>query len=387
MNITPLTPYYLSLFYFLFFAWMGIYIPYFNLYLYHLGMTSLQIGVVTALNPLVRIFAPTFWGYMADRYDGKEKMGTGLWMVSALIFSLLFFSESFFQVMIIVTAFTFFWSPTLPFAEASAMETTRKRGVDYGRMRLWGTVGFIGFSWFTGVVLDKTPVSAVLWGLLLLLIANAFVSTAIPAAKNGGPHISLKNLSSEILRREVLVFLFIAMMMLVSHSTYYGFFSIYLESLGYSRTMIGILWALGPLGEVLVMFFSGRIIKKFGPRRVLAFSLLMAVIRWTVYASTSSVPYLVLGQILHSFTFGTFHIASVRYVDALFPGSMKNTAQALYSSAAYGMGLVIGTIACGLLYDELGAQVLFLLSALVSGAAFIVLLRETIKSSKILVAN
>jgi len=374
--MTPFTPYCLSLFYFLFFAWMGIQIPYFNLYLYHLGMTSFQIGIVTALIPLVRVFSPPFWGYLTDRYDGRGRLGTALWIISTIIFSLLFFTESFFQVALVITAFTFFWSPTLPVAEASAMELARKRGIDYGRMRLWGTVGFIGLSWLTGIILDKVHISAVLWGLLLLLVANIFVSTGIPAAKNGGPHISLKNLSSQILRREALIFLFIAMLMLVSHSTYYGFFSIYLESLGYSRSMIGILWALGPLGEVLVMFFSGRIMKKFGTVRVLAFSLLMAIIRWTLYAFAWSVPFLVFGQLLHAFTFGTFHIASVRYVEKLFPDSMRNTAQALYSSAAYGMGLVLGTVACGLLYDRVGAPVLFFLSALVSMVALGALVRE-----------
>lgn len=376
MNITRFTPYHLSLFYFLFFAWMGIQIPYFNLYLYHLGMTSFQIGVVTALIPLVRVFSPPLWGYIADRYDGKGWLGTTLWIISTVVFSLLFFSTSFLQVVVVMTVFTFFWAPTLPVAEASAMEVARRRGVDYGRMRLWGTIGFIGLSWITGLFLDKVHISAVLWGLLLLLMANIFVSRLIPPAKQSGPHISFRKLSSEILRREVLVFLLVAMMMLVSHSTYYGFFSIYLESLGYSRSMIGLLWALGPLGEVLVMFFSGRIINRFGTVRVLAFSLLMAIIRWTLYASTSNVSFLVAGQVLHSFTFGTFHIASVRYVEMLFPDSMKNTAQALYSSAAYGMGLVLGTIVCGLLYDRTGANVLFLLSALVSMAALVVLFRE-----------
>jgi len=382
MNMTRFTPYYLSLFYFLFFAWMGIQLPYFNLYLYHLGMTSFQIGVVTALIPLVRVFASPFWGYIADRYDGKGKLGTGLWIVSTLIFSLLFFSESFFHVTMVMTAFTFFWSPTLPVAEASAMEVARARGIDYGRMRLWGTVGFIGFSWLTGIILDKVNIIAVLWGLLILLISNIFVSTTIPAAKSSGPHIPFKKRLSHILRREVIIFLFIAMMMLVGHSTYYCFFSIYLESLGYSRGMIGALWALGPLGEVLVMFFSGAIMNKFGTVKVLAFSFLMAIVRWTLYASTSSVPFLVIGQTLHAFTFGAFHIASVRYVEKLFPESMRNTAQALYSSATYGMGLVLGTVACGLLYDRVGAPVLFLLSAFVSLAALVVLVRENREPKK-----
>ena len=369
MNINRLTPYYVSLFYFIFFAWMGIYIPYFNLYLYHAGMSHMEIGVITASVPLVRMFSPPLWGYVADRYDRRGLTGRVLWLFSVLIFSLLFFTKGFYAILLIVVAFTFFWAATLPIAEDSAVATARARGIDYGRMRFWGTIGFICLVWIMGPVLDRMPVSIVLWGLTVLLLVNFFISFLIPMEKAGNDAPSLMQALIQIRDRDRFIFLAVSMLMLFSHSAYYAFFSIYLESLDYSKTMIGILWGLGPLGELAVMFYSGPILKRFGTVSILSFSLLMAALRWAIFASTDQLGFLIFGQLLHAFTFGTFHVASMKYIETSFPGNMKNTAQALYNSSSFGTGLVLGTLVAGYLYEGRGLPFLFLLSSLTALAA------------------
>ena len=387
MEITRFTPYYLSLFYFIFFAWMGIQIPYFNLYLYHTGLSLFEIGIITAAIPLVRVFSPALWGYIADRHDTRGITGTILWLLSTLTFTVLLFTGSFGYILAVVTIFTFFWAPTLPIAEASAMVTARQEGIDYGRMRVWGTIGFISLSWLMGVVLDYAPIETVLWGLILLLLGNTFISRHIPMNRGSGSNIRLGTVISQLRSRPVVVFMTVAMLMIFSHSTYYGFFSIYLESLGYSKTLIGLLWGLGAVGEVVVMFFSGALIRRFGTKPIIAFSLMMAVIRWAIFASTDRFLLFILAQGLHSFTFGTFHIASIKHVEELFPDNMKNTAQALYSSSSYGTGLVLGTILSGLLYDRIGAPALFMISSAAAMIALAVLslegpsLRESVSVS------
>jgi PPP family 3-phenylpropionic acid transporter len=376
MNITRHTPYYLSLFYFLFFAWMGIQIPYFNLYLYHIGMSAAQIGIISASIPLVRIFSPALWGYVADRFDQKGMTGKVLWILSSLSFLLLFFANSFASILIIMIIFTFFWAPTLPITEASTMMTASKTGIDYGRMRVWGTFGFILLSWIMGRLLDNLQVTIVLWGMLALLLISTALSFRIPMKKAEGAMLSLKSVSSEIRRKPVYRFLIVAMLMIFSHATYYAFLSIYLESMDYTKTSIGLLWALGPVGEVVVMLLSKQILGKFGTLPVLKFSLFMAFIRWLIFATTNNIAYLIFAQLLHSFTFGTFHIASVRHVEELFPDNMKNTAQALYSSSAYGIGLVLGTLVSGFFYDIIGAPTLFLMSAIIALIAIVILVKE-----------
>ena len=376
MNITPSTPYRLGLFYFLFFAWMGIQIPYFNLYLYHRGLSPAEIGAVTAAFPLVRVFAPGFWGYMTDRFDRKGIASPLLWLFSTLVFSLLLFTERFIPILIIVSLFTFFWAPTLPLVEAAAMMVVEKTGIDYGRMRVWGTAGFILSAWLTGRLLDRWPVSAILFGLLIFLFLNALLAWQLPSKKGGGSHLAIGRVMEQVRRPEVFRFLTVVMLMLVSHSAYYGFFSIYLESLGYPKGTIGLLWALGPLGEVIVLLNAGKLMRLFGAHSLLSFALLAAALRWTLFAVTDALFIIIIGQLLHTFTFGAFHIASVRIVEDLFPEGMKNTAQALYSSSAYGTGLVIGSLACGLLYERIGAPLLFLMSGTTALFAFYLLRRS-----------
>lgn len=376
MTITRYTPYYLSLFYFLFFAWMGIQIPYFNLYLFHTGMSAFEIGIISAAVPLVRVFSPSMWGYAADRYDQKGITGKSLWILSTISFSLLFFSDSFASILTIMIIFTFFWAPTLPITEASAMMTVNRTGIDYGRMRVWGTLGFILSAWLMGRLLDHLAMSAVLWGMFFFLLVSTITSLRIPMKKGEGARLTFKSLTSEIRRKPVYRFLIIAMLMIFSHSAYYGFLSIYLESIGYTKTRIGLLWALGPAGEIIVMVAAKQILDRFGTLPVIKFSIFMAIIRWGIFAATTNIACLILAQLLHAFTFGTFHIASIRHVEELFPDNMKNTAQALYSSSAYGIGLVLGTMASGFFYDIIGPPMLFLFSAAIALAAAVILNSE-----------
>ncbi|MDT8318400.1 MAG: MFS transporter [bacterium] len=362
---------------------MGIYIPYFNLYLHHAGMSHMEIGVITASVPLVRMFSPPLWGYVADRYDRRGITGRALWLFSVLIFSLLLFIKGFYSILFIVVLFTFFWAATLPIAEASAVATARVRGIDYGRMRFWGTIGFICLVWIMGPVLDRMPVYVVLWGLISLLLVNFFISFLIPMEKAGSDGISIGQAFIQIKDRDRFIFLAVSMLMLFSHSAYYAFFSIYLESLDYSKTMIGVLWGLGPLGELAVMFYSGGILKRYGTLSILFFSLLMAALRWAIFASADQLLFLILGQLLHAFTFGTFHIASMKYIETAFPDNMKNTAQALYNSSSFGTGLVLGTLVAGYLYEGRGLPFLFMLSSLTAlAAAFLLSFMRSSHSSE-----
>lgn len=351
-------------FYFIFFAFMGIQIPYLNLYLHHIGFTSFQIGIVAAATPLVRVFSPGFWGYIADKGNKNGNLCHILTCISPLVFAALLFAKDFSSILLTIALFTFFWAPILSMVEAASVTFIKQSGADYGRIRVWGTISFITLSYITGMILDYSPIRMVIYGMLLFLVINAGVVNKLPMQKGGDSNLKLGNLITALKERDILVFLTIAMLMQLSHSTYYGFLSIYLESLGYSKTMIGLLWALGPLGEIIIMLKADYLIRRFGTIPLLMFSLFMAALRWTIFASFTHIVPILVAQALHSFTFGTFHVAAVHHAEKIFPFNMKNTAQALYSSSSYGTGLVLGTLISGFLYDKTGAPALFLMSAM-----------------------
>ena len=178
--------------------------------------------------------------------------------------------------------------------------------------------------------------------------------------------------AKSLLERRAVVFLFCAFLMLVSHGAYYGFFSIHLENLGYGSTFIGLTWALASTAEILVMIRSGHIFKRFSIESVLIFSFMIAALRWLIIFMTPSATVILLSQVLHAITYGTFHIASILYIDRLAPDKAKTLGQAVNNAISYGMGLMVGFFLNGYLYEITGSFALFMISCLIalSGGLF-----------------
>ena len=154
--------------------------------------------------------------------------------------------------------------------------------------------------------------------------------------------------------------------MLVSHGAYYGFFSIHLENLGYGSTFIGLAWAVAVISEILVMVQSKEIFKRFSLENVLVFSFIMAAFRWFTLFFTTSPVIILLIQITHAITYGTFHIASILYIDSLSPDEAKTLGQAVNNAVTYGLGLMVGFFISGLFFESLGSFMLFFISGFIA---------------------
>jgi MFS transporter, PPP family, 3-phenylpropionic acid transporter len=155
------------------------------------------------------------------------------------------------------------------------------------------------------------------------------------------------------------VFLICAFLMLASHGTYYGFFSIHLENLGFGSTFIGFTWAMAPLAEMAVMLGSNRIFKRFSLESILIFSFLLATLRWLILFHARSPHIILISQLLHAGTYGAFHIASILYIDRLAPAEAKTLGQAVNNALTYGLGMMAGFLFNGALYESLGGFALF----------------------------
>ena len=154
--------------------------------------------------------------------------------------------------------------------------------------------------------------------------------------------------------------------MLVSHGAYYGFFSIHLASMGFGSTFIGITWALASTAEILVMIKSDRLFNRFSLENVLFFSFLVAAVRWMILFFAGSATLILASQILHAVTYGTFHMASILYIDRLAPEKAKTLGQAVNNAVTYGLGLMVGFFVNGYLYESMGSFALFGLSSLIA---------------------
>jgi PPP family 3-phenylpropionic acid transporter len=155
--------------------------------------------------------------------------------------------------------------------------------------------------------------------------------------------------------------------MLFSHGTYYGFFSIHLDNLGFKGSFIGIAWALASVAEIFVMVNSERMLKRFSYENILIFSFIIAVIRWEILYFATSAYLILFSQLLHALTYGAFHVASILYMDKLTPKDAKTMGQAVNNAVTYGFGIMAGFLFNGYFFEILGAPMLFVIS---SGLAF-----------------
>jgi PPP family 3-phenylpropionic acid transporter len=232
-------------------------------------------------------------------------------------------------------------------------------------MRMWGSLAFILMVLVLGRVLDLTSIEVIPALILACSLVQALFSCGIPAAKSRRSR-AIRAGARLLLEQRVLVFLCCAFLMLVSHGAYYAFFSIHLEALGFEKSFIGLCWALATTAEIVVMVYSDRIFKRITFENVLIFSFVVATLRWLLLAHMETGIWILLSQGLHAVTYGSFHMASILYIDHLSPPQVKTLGQAVNNAVTYGLGLTVGFFISGLLYEAYGAAVLFVLSALIA---------------------
>lgn len=352
----------LAAFYAFYFATLGIWMPYWPLYMSHIGYGPVSIGMVASLSMVIKLLGPPVWGPLADRDNARKNIiiATSL---GGLLSSGLFFLDSGFIVHATAVALLhFFHVGTIALVETTTMETVTKNHWDYGRIRLWGSGGFILLALGLGPLTDRFGIWLVPLALTFFLGLQTLTAANLPDPEPRPP-TTLSPLPHLFGRKEMLWFHLMALLMQLSHGAYYGFMSIHLENNGFSRTAIGSLWSLGVVSEIVVLAASNAILNRFGVSLVLVASLLATVLRWSIYSQTLAWPWLLAGQILHAMTFGTFHIAAIRRVFETAPAGHRATAQSWFSSISYGAGLGSGLLLSGWLFDRIGAQSLFALMA------------------------
>jgi MFS transporter, PPP family, 3-phenylpropionic acid transporter len=362
----------LSAWYFFYFAFIGAFAPYFTLYLQSLGLTAPAIGTLMSLMVAMRLLAPNLWGWLADRI-GRQVVVVRVSALLAIAGFLLFFvARGFWALFTAMAVMSFFWSASLPLVEALTLRHLEGRAEQYGRIRLWGSVGFIVAVLGTGAWLDIAPLSSLLWVNLGLLIGVLFCAGFLADARALAVHGVPQSLRSGLMRPEVLALLAACFFMSAAHSPFYVFYSIHLVDHGYDKTSVGVLWSLGVLAEIGVFLAMPRLMRVWSLRAILMASFVLAVIRFLMIGWGADILGLLLfAQLLHGATFGAYHAAAVAALNRWFPARQQARVQALYGSISYGAGGMLGNIVSGAVWEWLGAGPTFTLGAVF--AAFSVL--------------
>ncbi|MCK4742767.1 MAG: MFS transporter [Sulfuriflexus sp.] len=375
MTTPSATPYWrLSGFYLFYFASIGVLVPYWPLYLESLDFGPREIGELMAVVMATKIIAPNIWGWIADHTGKRMMIVRGGSLLACIFFAGVFWGDSYLWIALTMAAFSFFWNATLPQFEATTFNYLHEETHRYSFIRLWGSIGFVVAAVLIGYLLETSTARIVPIAMLIMFVLIWLNSLVVPERSAGHLPLDENSIIKVIKRPEVLALITVVFLMQASHGPYYTFYSIYLEDNGYSKTIIGGLWAFGVVAEVGVFLVMHKLIPRFGLRNMLLFSLLVASLRWLLLGSyVESFVMIVIIQLGHAATFGVFHAVAIQYFHNYFRGRHQGRGQALYSSMSFGAGGALGALLAGYTWS-LGATLTYGIAAAISMLAVVITL-------------
>ncbi|WP_321324159.1 MFS transporter [Thiomicrorhabdus sp.] len=369
----------LSFHYFLYFAVLGTTVPYMGYYLQSLNFNAIEIGQLLGIMMFTKVIAPNIWGWLADR-SGKSIYWVRLATVLAAIASIgLIIFESYWAIFFTLMVFSFFWHSSLPQFESYTFNCLGKEDKHrYGQIRLWGSIGFIVAVVSIGWQIEHFTVHWLPFDLLLILLAVWGSSYLVKDGKRL-PHEGEAHGFMQIIKRpEVLSLLVVSFLVQLSHGAYYAFYTIQLADLGYEKTTISLLWALGVLAEIAVFFWMSKIFRRYAVRLLILISIVLTIIRWALIGSLAdSVFWMLFAQLLHAASFALFHAAAIYLIDSYFKGINHGKGQAIYAASSHGLGGALGMLLAGYSWTFGGAPLAYGLSVIMVIVAFFIALKWT----------
>jgi PPP family 3-phenylpropionic acid transporter len=356
----------LSCFYAAVFALVGVQLPFWPVWLASRGLDAREIALLAAAGLWVKVLANPLAGVASDRL-GRRRVMVAL-AAATLIFFLLFLPKSGFAAYLAVSLLTgAAFSALTPLGDNLAITLAYSAGLDYGRIRLWGSLSFIAASLAAGLVLEAAAPDFVL--VLVLAAAAMLLAAVLRLPDSPGPRRAARAAPLALLRDPaLLLFLASAALVQASHAVYYAFGSLYWRELGYSSGVIGALWAEGVVAEIVLFALSAPLVRRVSPPLLLAIAGTAGLLRWAATAFAVALPALALLQLLHAFTFGAAHLGAMHFLARAVPAELSGSGQALYSAIS-GLGFGVAMLAAGALFAAHGGGAYLAMAAMAGAGA------------------
>ncbi|MFI4939061.1 MAG: MFS transporter [Burkholderiales bacterium] len=358
-----------AFFFFAYYGYVGVFLTYGSLFFAGKGMRATEIGVLMSLTQVTRIFGPNMWGWVADHTQRRVTVLRVTALMAVAVFSGMFFGAGFIQFFLVMLALSTCTSAQGPLSEACMLSEMQGDLTHYGRLRLWGSVGFILSVTCTGQLLDWQGIGLMPWlswsllGLVLLASLRMQESAHRPAHREA-PSIRLL-----LQQPEVPAFFVSTFMMVAAHSALYVFYSLYLAQIGYSKTVIGLMWSLGVVAEIVFFYYQASIFRHLGVKVLMLTSLSIAIGRFLLIGlGAQSLFLLLIAQVLHAATFAAHHSASVMTMQRWFSGSLQSRGQALFISISYGLGGSFGGLVLSAFWNNVNGRAVFFAAAAMASA-------------------
>jgi PPP family 3-phenylpropionic acid transporter len=354
----------------------GVHLPYFPLWLADRGLSAAEVGVLMAAPLIARVATLPLTTHGADRFGDLRIAIAVFALVSMILVAAFDLVRGFWALLGLTLAIGAFWGAIMPILDGLTISMAQRNGLDYGRVRLWGSLSFIAASISIGALVDWTSIHVIIPTIAVSLVLLAGVAMLIPKAEQPA-HAAPPRLVEgvrQLVRVPGLPLLLVgAALVQSSHALLYVFGSIHWKALGYSETLIGVLWAIGVIAEIMFFAVSGGLLARFGIQALLVIGAVTAVLRWTVMAFDPPLLWLFALQVLHAGTFAAIHLAMVNALGRAMDQRYAAMAQGVYF-AALGLFNGVAFLATGPVYDSFagGGHLVMAATALV-GLVLIVL--------------
>lgn len=365
----------LSSFYFAYYAALGAFTPYWALYLKGRGQDVAAISILMSLWYATRIVAPSTWSALAARSAYPIRWLRAGCVLTMLSFALFLIPHDFTRLFVVMCVFCFMYNAVMPQFESITLSHLVGKSERYGRIRVWGSIGFVSVVALFGVLLDHVAVTSLPWLMLPLFAGMAIASFfndygRSPVAVTDSES---SNFLAKFRRPEVIAFFIVALLVQISFGPYYTFYSIYLDEHGYRTSALGIYWSIGVVVEILVFAFSAWIFRRWNAATVLIISLIAASVRWaTIAIWPDNIILMAFAQTLHALSFAAFFAASMQFLVLFFPGRQNGHAQGIYYGFSSGIGGVLGALLSGQAWKAAGGESAFLLGSAAAALAAVI---------------
>lgn len=363
----------LRLFFFVVLGGLGAVVPFMGARLESLGLSGAELGSVLAMLPVGRLLGAPLWGWLADRYRMSGlllRVGCALSGLGALLLAL---AHSLPAALFAVLLFAVGFMPLTPLMDATILRALAAAGQparDYGRVRLWGSVGFMCSALAAAAAARADLYQPVEQGAALLGL-GFLLTLRLPRRGEGGPAPILPAL--RVLARSPFLapLLLTASLQALTLSVYDTFFSVHVKALGLPELVTAAAVAVGVGAEVSLMRASPRILSRIGPQHLLLVAALAGLPRWAATAWVSDPTVLVALQVLHGVTFGAYWVSAVQIMGGRAPAAVAASAQSLLAACSYGLGALAGALLAGQILERWGSRAIFGALTLVSALAVV----------------
>jgi len=364
-------------FYFSYYAALGAYTPYIGRWVDSAGFSGYVVGAMLALWYGSRVISPPLWAWAITRSARPGYVLVAGCVIALLAFAGFTVTHTVASLIVVMAIFGLFFNAVMPQFEAMTLTALGSNANDYGRIRLWGSIGFLLVAGSYGALLDRLGDASFIWLSLPLLAATVWAASlhrhdpapeSIPEAADAG----------HLWRRPgVRRFLIVALLMQMGFGPFYVFYTLNLQAHGHSGLAVGSLWAIGVLAEIALFWVAPQLIARFGAPRLLSLALAVTISRWLVTALfADSFALMALAQSSHALGFAMFHACNMRLMSEYFPGRRAASGQSLLYGFSSGIGGVLGAVLAALAWNNGGGTAAFALAALITLSAWIIYARR-----------